>query len=66
MLGNHPIYEWRGQEYKYLTISAMRKCLHRQTLWFIGKQLMRLAICIYIVLLYIIYIYILFLYRYMY
>ncbi len=36
-----PIYEWRGQVPKYLTVSAMKKCLKRQTLWFIGESHMR-------------------------
>eukprot|EP01032_Pedospumella_encystans_P020544 gene20544-23335_t len=37
----HEIYEWRGQVPKYLTVSAMKKCLQRQTLWFIGESHMR-------------------------
>jgi hypothetical protein len=35
------IFEWRGQVPKYLTVSAMKKCLRRQTLWFIGESHMR-------------------------
>jgi hypothetical protein len=35
------IFEWRGQVRKYLTVSAMKKCLRRQTLWFIGESHMR-------------------------
>jgi hypothetical protein len=36
-----PIYEWRGQVSKYLTVSAMKRCLKRQTLWFVGESHMR-------------------------
>jgi len=35
------VYEWRGQNPKYLTVSAMKRCLKRQTLWFIGESHMR-------------------------
>lgn len=35
------IFEWRGQVAKYLTVSAMKKCLKRQTLWFVGESHMR-------------------------
>ena len=35
------IYEWRGQVPKYLTVSAMKQCLKRQTLWFVGESHMR-------------------------
>ena len=42
IFGNqNTIYEWRGQIAKYLKVTAMKKCLNRQTLWFIGESHMR-------------------------
>jgi hypothetical protein len=41
LFGEGSIYEWRGQVAKYLTVPAMKKCLKRQTLWFIGESHMR-------------------------
>ena len=41
IFGENTIYEWRGQTPKYLTVSAMKHCLKRQTLWFVGESHMR-------------------------
>lgn len=35
------VFDWRGMVPKYLTVSAMKRCLRRQTLWFIGESHMR-------------------------
>ena len=41
ILGTSVVYEWRGVEKKYLKVSRMKRCLQRQTLWFIGESHMR-------------------------
>ena len=41
ILGSSVVYEWRGVEKKYLKVSRMKRCLQRQTLWFIGESHMR-------------------------